>query len=102
MSALQHDDLLAAASVHLLEKRLLMTRIERLTALLREHGLPLPEEDPRLGASDGQHLVACRNVVKSAYDLLSAISAFETSLDVLRAEVGSGVELLGESWRKEG
>ena len=87
-------DLLTAASVaHRLEANELQGRIERLVALLREHGIALPEEDPRLGASDGEHLEACRTVVVKAYELLEA-------LDALRAMVGSGMELIGgDEWR---
>jgi len=73
---------------------LLQVKIERMTALLREHGIPLPSEDPRLGASDGEHLARCRAVVTSAYELLEKIDQFDRSLDELRETVGSGVELL--------
>lgn len=83
----------AMAQAHALDKALLLTRLERLTALLQEHGVPLPEEDPALGASDGQHLEACRLVVTKAYELLEA-------LEDLKALVGSGMELVEkEIWR---
>lgn len=83
----------AAALAHRLEVSLLMSRVERLTALLREHGIPLPGEDVRLGASDGEHLEACRTVVVAAYELLAR-------LEELRAMVGAGMELVGgERWR---
>ena len=83
----------AAAMAHRLEVSLLMSRVERLTALLREHGIPLPGEDGRLGASDGEHLEACRRVVMSAYELVGA-------LGVLEQMIGSGRELLEvEPWK---
>ena len=83
---------LAASEAHRLETLLLATRIERLSALLREHGIRLPDEDPRLGISDGEHLLACRQVVRAAYELLDR-------LEELRAIVGSGMELVGkERW----
>lgn len=85
---------------HRLEGALLSTRIERLTALLREHGVPLPEEDPRLGMSDGEHLVASMRVVTAAYELLEKVDDFEQALIQLRQLVGSGMELVGkEKWR---
>lgn len=72
-----------------------MTRVERLTALLREHGVPTPDDDPLLGASDGAHLAACRDVVTCAYDLLFA-------LERLRDLVGAGMELVRDDvWRPE-
>lgn len=90
------SELAAISAAHHLETSLLQTRIERLTALLREHGIPLPEEDPRLGASDGEHLLACRNTVIAAYDLL-------LRLEELRSIVGSGMEFVGqERWRSSG
>lgn len=91
---------LAADQAHHLERVLLTTRIERLCAVIREHGIPLPEEDPRLGASDGEHLAASRRVVTAAYGLLEGIEEFERALAELRSLVGSGMELVGkESWR---
>jgi hypothetical protein len=88
------------AIAHRLDTMLLQGRVERLTALVREHGIPLPDEDPRLGASDGEHLARCRAVVDTAYRLLEATEAFERALGELRATVGSGIELLrDERWR---
>lgn len=82
----------ALAEAHRLEVSLLQIRIERLTAVLREHDIPIPGDDPLLGASDGEHLEACRAVVRGAYELLPA-------LETLRALVGSGMELVdGERW----
>lgn len=78
---------MALAEAHLIEVALLQTRIERLHALLREHGIVPPREDPLLGASDGEHLEACQAVVSAAYELLAR-------LDELREMVGSGAELL--------
>ena len=78
-----------------LEVSLLLTKIERLNAVVREHGIPLPGDDPRLGASDGDHLAACRQVVTTAYDLLEAAKSFEVALAELRTLVGSGMELVG-------
>lgn len=76
-----------------LETSLLADRIERLTALLHEHGVPVPEDDPSLGASGAEHLLACRNVVAAAYDLLER-------LEELKAIVGSGMEFVRqERWR---
>ena len=90
----------ALAMVHDVEARLLQTRVERLSAILREHGIPLPEEDPKLGASDGEHLAACRKVVQAAYALLGAMGDLEGALVELRALVGSGMELVREEgWR---
>lgn len=94
---------LAAAldSAKRFDDHLLQQRIERLTAIIREHGLPLPEEDPHLGASDGDHLDACKKVVTAAYDLLEASETLERALAELRALVGSGMEFVGsESWRR--
>ena len=86
---------------HRLESTLLLSRIERLTAVIREHGIPLPGEDPMLGASDGDHLAACRTVVTTAYDFLEASRAFEQALRELRSLVGSGMELIGGApWTK--
>ena len=83
----------AISDAHRLETSLLSMRLERLTALLREHGIALPEEDPLLGISDGEHLMACRRVVDAAYDLLER-------LEDLKRIVGSGMELVGkEKWR---
>jgi len=88
------DELVAMSEAHRLEIVLLQTRIERLHALLREHGINPPDEDPLLGASDGEHLAACREVVTTAYALLER-------LDELKAMVGSGMELVGgESWKR--
>ena len=82
------------SEAHHLEVVLLQQRVERLHAVLREHGIPLPEEDPRLGASDGDHLRACRDVVIAAYELLER-------LEDLKSLVGSGMELMGgEPWRR--
>lgn len=76
-----------------LERTQLLARIARLEAVLREHGLPGPAEDPRLGPSDHEHLEACRAVVRGAYELLPHV-------EELRRIVGSGIELLGqESWK---
>ena len=85
--ALELSVLEASALAHRLDVRELTHRVERLTSVLKEHGIPMPEDDPRLGASDGEHLEACRKVVTKAYELLEA-------LDDLRVMVGSGVELL--------
>lgn len=93
----------AAAMAHHLERTLLLARIERLTALVREHGLALPPDDTRLGVSDGEHLAACRLLVTTAYEMLEAIQNFDTALHELRALVGSGMELVGgESWATRG
>jgi len=90
---LDYPHLLALMDAHRMEVLLLQTRIERMGALLREHGIPLPSEDPRLGVSDGEHLMACTKVVSAAYDLLER-------LEELRAIVGSGMEFVGaEPWR---
>lgn len=79
-----------------LETSLLQARIERLTSVIQEHGIPLPPDDPRLGASDGEHLLQCRRVVHAAYRLLA-------ELEALRDMVGSGTELLErENWRGDG
>lgn len=87
------SELAALSAAHHLETSLLQARIEILTALAREHDIPIPGDDPLLGASDGEHLIACRNVVTAAYDLLER-------LDELKAIVGSGMELVGgEPWR---
>jgi hypothetical protein len=76
-----------------LEATLLQTQIERLTAVIKEHGLPVPGEDARLGASGLEHLAACQLVVTKAYELFDALEA-------LKLIVGSGMELLRtESWR---
>lgn len=101
MSAFVTESELAAAIavVHRVEAGLLQTRLERLTALLREHGIPLPDEDPRLGASDGEHLAACRRVVVAAYALLEQADELEEALAALRTLVGSGSELLQKGWR---
>jgi hypothetical protein len=77
----------ALQEAHRLEVELLQIQIERLRSALREHGIPLPAEDPLLGASDGEHLAACQAVVSTAYDLLER-------LEELRQMVGSGHELL--------
>lgn len=91
----------AVELAHHLERSLLMARIERLTAVLREHGLSVPGTDERLGAADGEHLEACRQVVVAAYALLEQITAFEQALTELRRMVGSGMELVGgEPWRQ--
>ena len=87
-------------AAHRLEVSLLSARIDRLTALLREHEIPLPESDPRLGASDGEHLAACRAVVVAAYSLLERADDLERALGELRRIVGSGMELVrAERWR---
>lgn len=91
----------ALAAAHYLETAQLATRIARLTALCREHGLALPSDDPLLGTSDGEHLVASRRVVIAAYELLAQIEEFTEALTELREMVGSGMELVsGEPWRK--
>jgi transposase len=77
----------ALAEAQRLEVSLLQAHIERLRAALREHGIPLPDEDPRLGASDGEHLEQCKAVVRAAYALLGELRTLEQM-------VGSGVELL--------
>jgi hypothetical protein len=83
----------AMFAVHRLETALLQQRIELLEAVLREHGIPSPAEDSSLGASGADHLEACRNVVRGAYELIP-------HLESLRAIVGSGMELLNpEPWR---
>jgi hypothetical protein len=90
----------AAALAHHLEKSLLLTRIQRLTDLLKEHNIEVAQDDPLLGASDIEHLKQCRSVVIHAYDLLQSIKDFETALRDLRTTVGSGMELVGgNSWR---
>lgn len=91
----------AAADAHRLEVVLLLTRIERLTALIREHGIPLPTaDDPLLGVSDSEHLAASRRVVTAAYDVLERASELEAALDDLRSMIGSGMELVGGGrWR---
>lgn len=90
----------AMAAAHHLETVMLSTRIERLIAVVREHGIPLPGEDPMLGASDGEHLAASRRVVIAAYDLLVQADELESALADLRTMVGSGMELVkGEAWR---
>lgn len=92
---LERDVLIAMSEAHRLEVALLQTRIERLHALAREHDIPIPADDPLLGVSDGEHLIACRAVVTAAYALLER-------LDELREMVGSGMELIGgESWRRQ-
>src|SRR5262245_65001130 len=93
------DHMVAVDAAHRIEVAELQTRIERLTAILREHGIPLPIDDPRLGASDGEHLRQCRDVVTTAYALMEQITAFEDALTDLRRMVGSGVEMLGDTWR---
>jgi hypothetical protein len=83
-----------------LEVALLQTRIERLSAIIREHGLSLPSDDPLLGVSDGEHLEASRAVVIAAYDLLENAGTLTAALEELRGLVGSGMELVGgERWR---
>ena len=69
-----------------LEMRLQQSYIEQLHALLREHGIALPPEDMRLGASGAEHLEQCRAVVKAAYELAA-------ELERLKAMIGSGHEL---------
>lgn len=94
VAAVQDAQIQALVEAHFLETRLLQAHIERLRAVLREHGIPLPEEDPLLGASDGEHLEACKAVVRGAYELLPA-------LERLRTMVGSSMELIdGERWGK--
>lgn len=90
----------AYAQAQRLEVGLLQARCERLTALVREHGLPIPGDDPRLGASDGDHLAACRRVVVAAYELLEHMRELDEALTELRRMVGSGMELVGgDPWR---
>jgi len=90
----------ALAAAHHLETANLSTRIARLTAICREHGIPMPSDDPLLGASDGEHLAASRRVVIAAYDLLVQMDEFTAALAELRTMVGSGMELVGgEPWR---
>ena len=69
-----------------LEMRLQQSYIEQLHALLREHGIPLPAEDSRLGASGAEHLEQCKAVVTAAYELVQ-------ELERLKAMIGSGHEL---------
>lgn len=96
----ESDLALALNAAHRLESELLLTRIERLNALVREHGIPLPKDDPRLGASDGEHLAACRRVVMAAYGLLEQAAELEAALGGLRAFIGSGMEFVNQdSWR---
>lgn len=75
-----------------IELRELQGRVEILTALVAEHGIQTPADDPRLGASGAEHLAQCRRVVRLAYELLM-------ELEALREMVGSGMELLEDSWR---
>lgn len=90
----------ALSAVYRVENQLLMSRVERLSALVREHGIPLPGDDPRLGASDGEHLAACRRVVVAAYALLEQADELEAALAELKSLVGSGMEFVtqSESW----
>lgn len=83
----ESEQVLALASAHRIEVWRLQQRIELLHAVLREHGIEPPQEDPRLGASDGEHYAVCVDVVQAAYTLLE-------HLDELREMVGSGAELL--------
>jgi hypothetical protein len=91
MALMQVDLVGTLLDAHKLELRVQQQRIERLEAVLREHGIPLPNEDPALGASSYEHLQACRAVVRGAYELLP-------QLERLRELVGSGMELLDERW----
>jgi len=92
--------LMAFQDAHQLENRLLSTRIERLVTQMREHGIPLPEEDPRLAMSDAEHLMACRKVVTTAYELLECAGRFAVAMDELRRFIGSGMEFVGQkNWR---
>lgn len=84
----------AAAMAHRLETSLLSARLERMVALLREHGIEPPRDDPRVDAGDHDHLIACRAVVLAAYELLER-------LEELRGIVGTGMELVGgQRWRE--
>ena len=90
----------ALSASYRLENTMLQTRIERLTAIISEHGIPLPGDDPRLGASDGDHLAACRRVVIAAYDLLEQTNELESALTDLKTMVGSGMEFVNQkTWR---
>lgn len=92
---------LALAQAYKLDVLELETKIERLKAVLREHDITMPGNDPLLGASDGEHLMACRTLVVKAYEMLEKMDEFEQALSELRSLVGSGMELVGgESWRK--
>lgn len=82
----------AVATAHRLEISLLQARVDGLAARLREHGVTVPAEDQLLGASGVEHLEQCKRVVLAAYGLLREV-------EELRRLVGSGVELLEESWR---
>lgn len=87
---------LAAALAHKLETALLMSRLERMVALLREHGIEPPADDPRVDAQEHDHLIACRDVVIAAYELLER-------LEELRRMIGSAMEFVGQpSWTKGG
>ena len=88
----------AVAAAYALEHTLLSARCERLVALLREHEIPLPDDDPRLGGSGGEHLERCRLVVIKAYELLGKADELEHALGELRRVVGSGVEMQQDSW----
>ena len=90
---------LAIAAAHRLETRQLLTRMERMAALLEEHGIPLPSEDRALGASSLEHAAATRAVVLTAYDLLASMDAFDHALGRLREIVGSGTEMLQPPWK---
>jgi hypothetical protein len=58
---------LAAAQAWHLERVELQSRIAHLESVLREYGINSPGTDPLLGASDGEHLEACKAVVRGAY-----------------------------------
>lgn len=100
MGRMMHDEsvkpiaiLEAASRAHRLEVYELEGRLERAYAVMRDHGIPLPNEDEKLGASGAEHLDACRDVVLSAYELLE-------SLERLKHIVGSGMEFVGApQWR---
>ena len=81
------SELQALSEAHRLEVLTLQVKIEILRAIIKEHGIPLPKEDPLLGASDGEHLEACKAVVRGAYELLPHLRELERL-------VGSGMELL--------
>lgn len=87
MTAISSDLQQGLAEAFVLERRLLQARISLLEALCAEHGIPLPESDPALGAAGREHLEASKAVVHAAYDLLER-------LEELKGIVGSGMELL--------
>lgn len=67
--------------------RLMAARVSQLEELLRENGVQLPSPDGAV-----EHYETCRAVVLAAYELLER-------LEELHKLVGSGMELLRDSWR---